>query len=779
LGAIAIAQGQLTGQKPVVEQKQTPAQPAGTKQSKSLNPIPDSDAPPEPASPATAMIPPQRFAALPEAPAGAVEEGTSTIRVQPASAPMVVRGNDESPAPPPAEFSIQDAPSFDFDPNTLPEVPAGPQFDPPSTYSTPPVEATGQASPAEPPAAIESAGPESASGPVAEPPAQLDHRLRDAARSAVADSQSPSSIYGSAASDDALLLSPAPGSVYGGSADTSPSPVGESIDGEPGSQLAAPEPVAPPSQLATAPARDDSPAGFAAPAAAAAAAGGFAASVGDASDAEPVVSMQSVPQTEIASGSPGNIQQAGSEGDGMPGPDTLDGRQAPSLTVEKIAPDEIQVGKETSFQVRIRNVGQVAAHDLVVLDRVPRGTRFVNASPEANEAPDGQLMWQLGSLEPGDETTVTLNVLPVAEGEVGSVAQVLFQTHASVRTICTRPELTVQHTGPQKVLIGETVVLDITLANPGTGAATGVILEENVPAGLAHAAGQELEYEVGTLKPGESRRLQLTLKADQPGTIENSLIVRGDGNLIAEDSISLEVIAPSLEVSLSGPKLRYLEREATYEVAVSNPGTAAAREIELVTYLPKGMKFVSADHKGQYEPQNHAVYWSLEELPPRETGVAKLTLLPLETGEQKLSVEGRGELGLEHSSEKLVRVESQAELQFTIADEQDPIEVGSETSYVVTLTNRGSSAATEIRVLVGLPPELKPVGGDGPTKVAIEGTQVTIDPLARLGPGEQAQYKLRVRGLVAGPQRFQLQLVSNETPVPVTKEEITRVYADR
>jgi uncharacterized repeat protein (TIGR01451 family) len=429
--------------------------------------------------------------------------------------------------------------------------------------------------------------------------------------------------------------------------------------------------------------------------------------------------------------------------------------------------------------VRIRNVGQVAAHDLIVLDRVPRGTRFVNAVPQATEAPDGQLMWQLGSLAPGAETTVTMHVLPTSEGEIGSVAQVLFQTHASVRTICTRPELTVKHTGPQKVLVGETVLLDITVTNPGSGAATGVVLEENIPEGLTHPAGRELEYEIGALKPGESRRLQLTLQAAKAGTVENTIYVRGDGNLIAQDTIMMEVIAPSLQVSLTGPRLRYLEREATYEVAVANPGTATAREIELVTYLPKGMKFIDADHKGQYEPQNHAVYWSLEELPPQQSGVAKLTLLPMETGEQRLNVEGRAEMGLKDASEKLVQVDGLAELQFSIFDEADPIEVGSETTYVIQLNNRGSSAATDIRMQIGLPPEMKPVGGDGPTKVVIEGPRVSVDPLARLGPGEQTQYKLRVRGLAAGAHRFQVQLISGETPVPVTKEEITRVYADR
>ncbi len=462
----------------------------------------------------------------------------------------------------------------------------------------------------------------------------------------------------------------------------------------------------------------------------------------------------------------------------MPGAEQLDGVQTPSLTVEKIAPPEIQVGKEATFQIQVKNAGKVAAHEVVVLDRVPKGTRFVNATPSATQTAEGQVMWNVGSLQPGDETTVSLQIMPLAEGEIGSVAQVVFQAHASARTLCTKPLLSVTHTGPQKVLINEPVVFDITVGNPGSGVATGVILEEDVPEGLAHEAGRELEFEIGTLRPNETRQLQLTLKADKPGLIRNEVLVRGEGNLIAQHTVELEIVAPALEVSLNGPKRRYLERPATYEVVLSNPGTAPAREVEVVTYLPKGMKFVEADHKGQYEPQNHAVYWSLEELPANQTGAAKLTVLPLETGEQKLKLEGRAALGLQNSFEQVVQVESVAELQFAVRDEADPIEIGAETTYLITLTNSGSSAATNVRLGIGLPEQLKPLGGDGPTRVVVDGGKLLIDPLARIGPGEEAVYKIKVQGEAAGAQRVQIQLLTEETPIPVTREEITRVYAD-
>ena len=110
-----------------------------------------------------------------------------------------------------------------------------------------------------------------------------------------------------------------------------------------------------------------------------------------------------------------------------------------------------------------------------------------------------------------------MQVIPVAEGEIGSVATVRFQADASARTIATRPELLIKATAARKVLIGEDVTLHITISNPGTGVATGVVLEERVPPGLRHPTGGELEYDVGTLKPGESRQLQLPLSAVRPG----------------------------------------------------------------------------------------------------------------------------------------------------------------------------------------------------------------------------------------------------------------------
>lgn len=467
----------------------------------------------------------------------------------------------------------------------------------------------------------------------------------------------------------------------------------------------------------------------------------------------------------------------GMEGAGTPGPQTLEGAQTPSVTIKKIAPPEIQVGKPASFEIQVQNVGRIPAHQVIIKEDIPRGVRLIDTAPPA-AVQGGALLWELGTLQPGDSRQIKIQYLPTAEGDIGSVAVAAFQAQASVRTVCTRPQITVEQAGPEKVLIGESFTVRIRLANPGTGVATKVVLEEDVPEGFNHPSGRALEYEVGSLRPGETRDLDLTLQAAKPGVWDNTLVVRAEGNLAVEKSVKVEIVAPQLDLAMAGPTRRYLERQATYAVSIANPGTATAQDVKIVGRLPKGMKFVAANNEGQYDPKTHAVVWALAELPPGQRGEVQLTALPVETGEQKIVVEGKGNLDTTALAEQVVTVEALAELAFEITDKSDPIEVNKDTIYEVKVTNKGSKTATNIQVTANFPADMKPSAGDGPARAEVAGQRVIFEPLARLNPREQATFRIQAQGLRAGDQRIQVQVISDDSPTPVTKEESTRVYAD-
>lgn len=156
---------------------------------------------------------------------------------------------------------------------------------------------------------------------------------------------------------------------------------------------------------------------------------------------------------------------------GKPGARTLEGLQSPNISVEKTAPAEIQIGKPTEFHLTVRNVGKVTASQVLVEDQIPEGTWLVAAVPDATATENGVLYWELGALDPGEEETVTMQLMPEVEGDIGSVATVTFQASASVRTVATRPLLTIEHTVPDRVHVGEGVTLNIRVSNPGSGAA--------------------------------------------------------------------------------------------------------------------------------------------------------------------------------------------------------------------------------------------------------------------------------------------------------------------
>jgi uncharacterized repeat protein (TIGR01451 family) len=457
----------------------------------------------------------------------------------------------------------------------------------------------------------------------------------------------------------------------------------------------------------------------------------------------------------------------------------LEGPQTPTIAVEKFAPPEVQVGKAALFEIVVKNVGKVAAYDVTVVDEVPAGTRFQQASPQPTQSQGKSLLWKFGVMQPGEEQIIELQLVPETEGEIGSIAQVSFQAQAGARSVVTRPRLEIQHQAPTQVHAGENATVLLTITNTGSGAATNVLLQSDVPQGFSHPAGQELEFEVGTLRPSESKQVELVLKAEQAGDYEGVFVIRGDGGLVVQDSARLQVVAPSLQVAVTGPKKRFVERQATHAITIANPGTAAAKDVDIVAHLPRGFKFISADHQGQYDSRQHAVVWGLEELPPGASGSVQLTTLPIEAGEQKLRVEGRSANGLTADFEQLVAVDAVSELMFTVADLADPIEVASETAYEIRLSNRGAKGAANVVVVVDFPAEMKPLDGEGATRASVAGQRLQFAPIVQIAPGAEVVLRARAQGVRAGDHRIAVSLVSDEQQTPVTREESTRVYADQ
>lgn len=459
-----------------------------------------------------------------------------------------------------------------------------------------------------------------------------------------------------------------------------------------------------------------------------------------------------------------------------PGDRRLEGVQAPSVVIHKRAPDQVKVGKPATFVIQIQNTGVVEAADVEVHDRIPAGMKLVEATPQATVSGD-RLLWQLGTLEPGGERTISMQLIPEVEGELGSVARVSFEAAAAVRTVSTRPAIKISQRAPDKVLIGQQVEIELEVANPGSGAATGVVLQTDVPEGLEHPKGRQLDNLIGVLAPGEVRRQVLRLRAVAPGVVNNEIRLTGDDGLSAVDTVPIEIIAPALAVELEGPARRFLERQATYQIRLANVGSAEATNVEVVAYLDRGFSFVGTEHQGQYDPSRHAVFWSLAELPPEAQGTVPLTLLPIEAGERAIKLEARGDLNLVSRSEKRVTVDAPADLTFAITDDADPIEIGSMATYEIKIMNRGAGDDADVNLKLQLPDGLELVSSESDASTDGKGL-VVFAPQAVIPARGEIVHRIRVKGAKPGTQIVRAVVTSRAVPTAVTKEESTTVYSD-
>ncbi len=128
------------------------------------------------------------------------------------------------------------------------------------------------------------------------------------------------------------------------------------------------------------------------------------------------------------------------------------------------------------------------------------------------------------------------------------------------------------------------------------------------------------------------------------------------------------------------------------------------------------------------------------------------------------------------SDEATVVVEGIPAILLETIDLADPIEVGANETYVITVTNQGSADGTNIRVTATLPAEQEYVSSEGPTRATAEGRAVTFAPLARLAPKADAVYRVTVRGVKAGDVRFKVELTSDQMSSPAMETESTHIY---
>jgi len=339
---------------------------------------------------------------------------------------------------------------------------------------------------------------------------------------------------------------------------------------------------------------------------------------------------------------------------------------APVLTTfTKQAAASVEAGANLVYTISYTNTGHMAAGNVIISDKVPANTTFVEASNNGSLQGD-VVRWAIGPVAAQTSGAVTMTVK--VDSPLPNGTQIINQTYdiisdqttkvsgTPVTTVAiSRPVLTIGKTAAATVVAGQELVYTITVGNTGNMTANGVEVRDVIPAGAAYKTGSATEggvydansktitWSLGVLAAGGSKNLQFTVTVD--AALNNGDKVTNGSYNIRCTEISSPVPGAAVETTVYKPLLAIgktadkatvnLGGELTYTITYSNTGDADATTTVLTETLPANVTYKagSADNGGVYDEGAKTITWNLGKLDKKSgTGTVSFTVTVVNKG---------------------------------------------------------------------------------------------------------------------------------------------------
>jgi uncharacterized repeat protein (TIGR01451 family) len=462
--------------------------------------------------------------------------------------------------------------------------------------------------------------------------------------------------------------------------------------------------------------------------------------------------------------------------------------QAPLLTIEKRGPTSVKMGQPVHYEIVVHNVGLVAAQQVRVEDELPEMVRFLGGNPQPVYQ-GGRIVWNLEEVPAGGEQRLLLDLEPETSGEISGQTSLVLTIGS--QTEVTAAPLEVSITGPGRVAKDGQAHFEIHLSNRGNRPLSNLILHAQLPAGLLHPMGKNIEAEVGEIAPGANRNIDLRVTAVQPGRHTFLARITAQDRQEGSARASVYVGEPGLIVLQPATTRIQLDRTGELTVEVANYHTRVIKNLSVTAALPEGVEFQSASEGGAYRAGLRKVQWVLENLAPEQSRTLTINVKGKVPGQfvntvvaqaaEGLKAQVSGKVVVERLKAQVpgkVVVESMSNLTMKISHRDDPLEVGHETVYEIRVGNQGNTADSGVHIQATVPEGMSPRGADGPTAYRIQGQQVIFEPLAQLEPNSQVIYHVNVMAQAAGDRRFRVEMSSANRREPFSREDRTLVVRD-
>ena len=323
--------------------------------------------------------------------------------------------------------------------------------------------------------------------------------------------------------------------------------------------------------------------------------------------------------------------------------------------------DSVTLGTNLTYTITVTNNGTSTAKGITLTDVLPVGVTFVSASITPSEKVDGNLTFDLGNLENGKTTTVSITITPPAVGTLTNTATVTSKTYdpdiTNDTTISDSTVTLAKPLSPDLVLtsdasntpvnLGDQITYTLTVTNNGDGQATGVQLIDDIGSlgvkDILIKASQgttsidsngNVLAQLGSLNKGEKATVTITATSIVADTLTSTASVTSneeslniDNTFLIQDKSVNAINLTSADLELTqivdnlNPKIG---DEVNFTLTLTNKGVGVASGIQVQDILSSDLDFVSAlPEQGTYDSQTGI--WDVGNMRDNLTSTLKLT----------------------------------------------------------------------------------------------------------------------------------------------------------
>lgn len=459
--------------------------------------------------------------------------------------------------------------------------------------------------------------------------------------------------------------------------------------------------------------------------------------------------------------------------------------ESSGLLLEKILPQEVTLNSEFTYEYRVRNLTPHHLINVAIHDKTSSNFEVTVSSPIKPIISDLSVStWKIGNLGPRESKVIQIKGKAVTEGEITTRGWATFQTVMFDKIKATRADLELSVVAPQVSIHTQPIRYEVKVKNTGSSSLSGLFVSGLVPENLKSLSGEKkIEFKQNFLSPGAEMKFSFELLPQAAGIYQLDLKAISEQGAASNAQMITEVRAPRLQIRSESPSQRFIGKEVLVNLVVFNTGNAPARNATVQLGIPNDITILAINNGGRKVGSN--IQWDLVNLPSGDSTDLSINVKSDVPGEYqfKSSISIHGDIA--ESSSSSVKFTGIPAIALEVKDLKDPVPVNEEFIYEITVTNQGTSTASNVIVVCELEETQEYVSTFGESaaklgeKKQINGItyqEIIMQPLVRIDPKKSVSWKVSVKALSKGDVRFTVRMSSDQFPRPTTEVEPTYQY---